>query len=133
MRESNHTTLFRGNKASCEKCGLCCCAFTDIQLSFKEVVSGRYRTQLSNNPERDNEKILFRRQQWVPFFNMMIYCCVYFDARARACRIYNYRPEVCRAFNCKDWRDSNDRRRRFPSVIRLLKSGKNPLYYESGR
>ena len=118
---------------NCEKCGLCCCVFTDIALSFKEVLSGRYRTQLSNSPDRDNEKILFRKQQWIPFLEKTIYCCYYFDARTRSCKIYDHRPEVCQKFNCKDWRDSNDRRRHFSYVVRRLKLGDNPLHFESGR
>lgn len=94
---------------NCEKrCGICCIICTDIGLTMREVIGGRYQMQFQNakfkgRPIEDgwSDRILRQKSVWIPEFQREYTTCIYFNPVKRVCTIYDSRPYVCWSFDCR--------------------------------
>ena len=90
-----------------ERCGKCCIIFNQIPLTFKEIVSGRFRTKWNGDGVSCTGTLhsLALENKFIPELGSIINVCVYYDPKERACAIYNNRPEICRVFDPGLWKE----------------------------
>ena len=94
-----------------KRCGKCCIIFNQIPLTFKEIVSGRFRTKWNGNGDGDGGSCtgtwhsLALESKYIPEIGRILDVCVYYNPKERACSIYNNRPEICRVFDPGLWKE----------------------------
>lgn len=89
---------------SCEGCGLCCKGIGSPVLLYqsRDVWEDHHPYRPEGIPTHLIEEIdahfagLFRGQEPQN-------CCLWYDAKTRACRHYEWRPQLCRDYELAGW------------------------------
>lgn len=91
-----------------ERCGICCIICTDVGLTMREVIGGRYKMQFQHKKFRQepieegrSDRVLRQKLRWIPEFGHDHTTCIYFDLIKKGCTVYDSRPSVCRTWNCR--------------------------------
>jgi Fe-S-cluster containining protein len=82
---------------SCSQCGICCCLFL-INLTKKEWLSGKYKTQFEKF-NLDNNFITAKKYGGHLLSQKKDGSCIYL--KNNSCSVHRRRPQSCKDFFCK--------------------------------